>query len=526
MDHIPEVAEWPNARVCKTRGLSPTLVRIQPSGPMTEPVKARKQGSIIWKVLLVSVIVLGVFVRLRNFNLPPIDGHAMRQTDTESVAYNLAFKNNGILLPQNSLIRPSTNSEAYFFLEFPMYQYIISLLYRLFGWHIELVRLLNLALFTGAAVSLFLFVRKLFKSESVAFFSSFFFTFAPGSIFFIGHAVHPDVFAVTLYIISLAAFMQWKSKRTMWALVLSVLSLAVSVATRPFILIGLPAYLFLLWMMKSAVWEYALYICTSPAIYGIWKLWQFRFKTADSSWENWVLGGREQLFVPDILIKGLILKNIVGEVMGKVTSLFAGISILSLLVKRNKPLVFLLLWLAFVPLYWYVVPNGNVIHQYYANVYLLPVVILAGYGLSLIFDFTWSKQRIIALGIAIPVCMFVMYNGYRTSQYFFSNIIPDYQLQIAKEIDKVIPQNARMIYLAVNNSIPFSLYHRTGWMLGYPPVDVDSKAASILSLKKYGAQYIVAGKDNMDLPLEELAIIKSKTKLFYSSEWLQVYKYR
>jgi len=115
-----------------------------------------------WKLFLIITIVLGLLVRFQNFHLLPIDGHAMRQTDTESVAYNLAFRNHNILYPQNSLIRPITNTNSYFFLEFPAYQYSISLLYRLFGWHIELARILNLFLFVVSVLSLFLFTKNTF----------------------------------------------------------------------------------------------------------------------------------------------------------------------------------------------------------------------------------------------------------------------------------------------------------------------------------------------------------------------------
>jgi len=78
------------------------------------------------EIILVIIIVLGIVLRLQNFHILPFDGHAMRQTDTESVAYNFAFINHNILYPQNSLIRPITNTKAYFFLEFPAYQYLID----------------------------------------------------------------------------------------------------------------------------------------------------------------------------------------------------------------------------------------------------------------------------------------------------------------------------------------------------------------------------------------------------------------
>lgn len=479
-----------------------------------------------WKICLSVVIFLGLVLRLQSFHILPIDGHAMRQTDTESVAYNFAFGNPNILYPQNSLIRPVTNTDAYFFLEFPAYEYSIGLLYRLFGWHVELARLFNFALYVATALSLFWFTRKIFKSQSVAFFATTFFVFAPGSIFFLGHAIHPDVFAICMYMVSLAAFVRWKEiKKVRW-LVLSLLSLSLSVATRPFILIGLSAYMFLLWTMKSAYWEYLLYLFSASGLYGFWKLWQMRFKSADSSWENWILDGRNGLFTYGVFVDRLLLKNVIGEVMGKVMSFFAGLGLVSYFIKREKALLFVFAWLLFVPVYWVVVPNGNIIHQYYADVFIIPVTMLAGYGLSRSVSFVWSKNKLLGFGLATLVILVTVYNGYRTSRYYFLDTIPAGQAEIAREIDTVLPKSAKLVYLAKDNPVPFSLYHRKGWMLGYYPLDVDPTAKSVLLIKSYGAEYIVAGNGNTDLSQEELNILKKNTELIYTSEWIQVYKYR
>lgn len=477
-----------------------------------------------WKLFLIIVIILGILIRIQNFNFLPIDGHAMRQTDTESVAYNLAFRNHNILYPQNSLIRPVTNTNSYFFLEFPAYQYGISILYRLFGWHIELARILNLFLFVVSVLSLFIFIKKLFKSSKIAFFSSFFFIFAPGSIFFLGHAIHPDIFAVSMYLISLTTYLCWKEgQRTQW-LIISLLALSLSVATRPFMLIGLPAYLFLMWIKKSAYWEYFLYILFSPLIYGFWKIWQFQFKAADSSWENWILDGRKSLFTYEIFFKRLLLKNIVGEVMGKTMSFFAGVGFVNFIFKRNKPILFVFIWLLFVPVYWLIVPNGNIIHQYYADIFLVPVAIFAGYGFTHLTDYIGRKNKLIGHFLIIIALLFTIYNGYRTSKYYFKDLIPEDQLKIAKEIDRIIPKDSKVVYLAKNNSVLFSLFHRKGWMLGTYPIDVEPTAKGVLSMKQYGAQYIVAGKNNTDLSEEELSIIKKSTLLQYSSKWLEVFR--
>jgi hypothetical protein len=185
-----------------------------------------------------------------------------------------------------------------------------------------------------------------------------------------------------------------------------------------------------------------------------------------------------------------------------------------------------LVWLLFVPLYWLIVPNGNIIHQYYADIYIIPVAMLAGYGLLHLLRFLWLKNKFVSLGIAILAALLTIYNGYRTSRYYFLDTISDNEQEIAKEIDKAIPNSAKIVYLAKDNSVPFSLYHRKGWMLGYYPLDVDPTAKSILSLKSYGAEYVVSGKDNMDLPQEEFNILVKSTDFVYSSERIRVYKFR
>lgn len=479
-----------------------------------------------WTAGLMIIIFIGLLFRLQSFHILPIDGHAMRQTDTESVAYNFAFRNPNILYPQNSLIRPVTNGNAYFFFEFPVYEYSISLLYRLFGWHIELARIVNFLLYTVSTLSLFWFTNKFFKSAGIAFFTTAFYIFAPGSIFFLGHAIHPDIFAVCTYLISLAGFLQWKETHRIGWFIVSLLSLSLSVATRPFILIGLPAFLYLMWTMNSSYWEYLLYIFTSPLIYGLWRLWQLGFKSADSSWEDWVLGGREGLFTYGVFVDRLLIKNVIGEVIGKATSFFAGLGIVIYFLKRDKALIFVFIWLLFVPVYWLIVPNGNIIHQYYADIYIVPVAMLAGYGLSRLLFYIWSKNKIISMGLASLAIILTIYNGYHTSRYYFLDIIPHNQQQIAEDINKVIPQSAKIVYLAYDNPIPFSIHHIKGWMLGYYPLDVDPTANSVLSMKSFGADYIVAGYGNTDLQQEELNTLIKSTDLVYSSGNIRVYKYR
>ncbi|HLL60565.1 MAG TPA: hypothetical protein VK338_02515, partial [Candidatus Nitrosocosmicus sp.] len=189
-------------------------------------------------ILLIGIVILGIVLRLQHFSRLPYDGHPMRQTDTESVAYNFAFRNSNILYPQNSIIRPVSNTEGYFFLEFPSYQYGIGMLYKLFGWHIEIARTYNIILYGIAVLSLYYFLKH-FINQQVALFSAFFFTLAPGSIFFFGHAIHPDIFMMTMLLLSFASYIKWIKSKKLLFFIMAVLTLSLSVATRPFVLIVL-----------------------------------------------------------------------------------------------------------------------------------------------------------------------------------------------------------------------------------------------------------------------------------------------
>jgi hypothetical protein len=319
--------------------------------------------------------------------------------------------------------------------------------------------------------------------------------------------------------------MKWKNSQKVIFLALSIGTLALSALTRPFILIALPAILFLLWDLKVKRSIIAMFISVPLILYGLWHYWTGLFRaTANVDWENWVFNGKEQLLDKTILLNRLLLKNVIGEVMGKVISLIAMAGVLWMTMKRHKQYLFILLWLAAVPMYWLLVPNGNIIHQYYANVYLVPVMIAAGVGTQFLVEMILKRARVLAFPFLAIVAVVVMYNGVRTSNYYFADIISSTDQAIGKEIDQNTPEHAKVIYLQGNNSVPFSLYHRKGWMLGYSLVDVAGDANSVLQMKNYGAEYILEPIAANPLSKESMAEIEAKTELTFSSKILKIYK--
>ncbi|MDD4937674.1 MAG: glycosyltransferase family 39 protein [Candidatus Shapirobacteria bacterium] len=472
-----------------------------------------KKGS--W-VILILILALGLVVRLKDFNVLPIDAHPMRQTDTECVAYFIAISKSNFLNPKACLMRPVSNNEGYFFLEMPFYELAIAGSYKIFGFYPFAARLINLILYILGSLGLFGFMSK-WWNKKIALLSVFIFSFIPGSIFFVGHAIHPDAMAVSFIMVALYFGWKYRENGKFINLILSGLFLGISVASRPFGLICLPMLGYFLYLRKSKVKDYLIILFLSIGFYGFWW-WRTKSIGIDMGWENWVLGGREKLLDLAIL-KNLIWKNVIGETMGKIVSGLAGLGLIIGLVKKDKRIIPLSLWIGGVIVYWLVVPNGNITHQYYADVYIPLFVILAAIGL----EWIWNKNKILAL-LILPI---LIYNGVRTSNYHYGNQAGgEMEIKIAEDIKKAIPEDKKIIYLAVADSVPLSLSHRQGWMLGEWPIDVAVHIWSFMEMRHYGFDYIVEPKNRMDINTEELNIIKQNYPLVEELETIRIYKYR
>lgn len=468
-----------------------------------------------WLLLSLTLLV-GLIIRLKDFNELPIDAHPMRQTDTECVAYFMYIGKSNFLNPKSCLMRPVSNIDGYFFLEMPFYETIIALSYKIFGPFFWAARLVNLFLYLIGSLALFGFMSK-WWDKKIGLFSVLIFSFVPGSIFFVGHAIHPDAMAVSFILISLFFGWKFKEKSNLSFLILAGLFLGVSVATRPFGLICLPLLGYFLYLRKSNWRDYLILLFLSVGFYS-WWWWRTKNLGIDMSWENWVLAGREKLFDLGIL-KNLIWKNVLGETMGKTTAFLAAIGFLLGVYKKDKRFIPLILWIIGVIVYWVIAPDGNLTHQYYADVYIPLFVILAAIG----WNGIWNKNKILAL-IIIPV---LIYNGIRTSSYHFQRQIEsDMDVKISEEIKREIGEDKKIIYLNKGNSVPLSLAHRQGWMLGEWPVDVAVHIWAFMEMRNYKFDYIVEPKSKDDISGNDWDIIKLNYPFVKETETIRIYEYR
>ncbi len=116
-----------------------------PAPEAEQSVRVCSVSPAAWRTLFWLALAVGLWLRLIGLSYPPFDAHSFRQSQTLWTVEN--FYTHGI-----DLLYPKTNFTGYpatFVLELPLFQAAMALLYRLFGPHVEIVRLWNILFGAG-----------------------------------------------------------------------------------------------------------------------------------------------------------------------------------------------------------------------------------------------------------------------------------------------------------------------------------------------------------------------------------------
>ena len=153
------------------------------------------------------IIITFIFIlslRLLYITNSPLEYHAWRQSDTEAIARNFASNSLNIFLPQLNYDGPLPN---YVQLELQLTTFIIALLYKAFGYHYALARLVPLLFFMGSAYYLFILAKSMYDLKT-ALYAVVLYGILPINIFF-SRAIMPESAAMFFYIGSFFYFSEW-----------------------------------------------------------------------------------------------------------------------------------------------------------------------------------------------------------------------------------------------------------------------------------------------------------------------------
>ena len=248
------------------------------------------QNDNFWPLIF---IVSAVLLRLIGIDQPILEGANTRQIQTADITYNLFQGGFNFLYPQISLLP----EPRYFLLEPPIYNTAVAVLYKIFGVHEELGRLVSILAFAGTAYFISIISTK-YINKSAAQAAVFVFSFSPLSIIYT-RGFQPDtlaLFFLTALVFYVSKWFDGEEKAFWPALVFGLLTF-LSKQTYMFILVSF-LIMGLLIKGKQILFEKRVYIFTIvtaiPSI--VWsfhsrkitELFPNNFYAGNFDFSNWI----------------------------------------------------------------------------------------------------------------------------------------------------------------------------------------------------------------------------------------------
>jgi len=410
------------------------------------------------KTLLFDVrlwIVVLFLIRLENIDLAALDEHSWRQTITLGVARNYMEVDANFFHPRTVICDSRGGILAQ---EFPLYNYLVFLLWKVFGAHNWCFRLLSLVV---ASVGLFAFskIARRLTDERAALFATV--MFGVSIAFTYGRKAMPDVFAVSLVLMGLDWGWRYLEEKKGWQLALFFVFSALGMLCK------MPAAC----VMALFVWPVlnretengvrfkligagALATAAMAAWYFIWVPWAektygFPLFYPQSFAEGWkqLVDMRHDTFARFYPI----------ALTSKIAFGFCVIGLAWAIWKKNWPIL-LTFGLSAAVLFFFMLKAGLTFagHVYYIIPFVPMMALLAGYGLSQTIR-SWMIQFLVITAIATEAI-------YHHKTDFFIPWQDQKYLKLEKITDAHVPRDSRIL---VNNleGNPMMMYfaHRRGW---------------------------------------------------------------
>lgn len=431
-----------------------------------------------FRIYIIIIFILG----FENILTPPIDEHSWRQTLTLMISKNFYEVDSNIFYPRTNI---GGSTEGIMATEFPVFNYTLSILYRIFGFQDWYGRLLN---WTVCCISLYFFyltIKKIFN-EQAAFFGTLAYI---GSVTFIyARKSMPDSFSISLVIIGTYFLLKYLEKSN-WKIFLAGFIL-VTLG----ILSKIPALCYLSIIVvpllnKEIDLRNKYKVIGALSISGILLIvWYFL-------WMPYLLETyKNQLIWPVSLSEGFqIFIQEINQVHQQFKNSFYYYPLLSLsltgigiaLIKLH-PSIKLAIGIYTVLFFLYVFKTGIVFsgHEYY----IIPYTPLMAAGIGYLFSQTQIKTIVL-----LPFFLLLMAPAYyRNQQQTFVNKEKKYLLELGALVEKHIPEDSKILVNGTNlNPVLMYFTGRRGWTVNN---DVLLKDGWIQDYKEEGMQYIVVDK--------------------------------
>jgi hypothetical protein len=314
----------------------------------------------------------------------PVDMPSWHEFDYSSIARNFVQEGNNILYPRIDWRR---DGPGFTEMEFPLQPWITAQIYRVFGMHEWLERLVPL---TATLLALFVFSKlaRFLLPEAAAWLAALFFVVNRTTVF-VASAVQPEALMLLFYLLAVYCFLRWMESRSWWMYGFAIASFASAMLIKsPAAHLGIFFFLLLLWKEGLALfkrWELWLFVALSitPAVlwyshaYWFWKIYHNSMGVSNE--DHWI--GLDILRRPKVVL-GLLGIEVV-FVMG-IGGLPVIASCLAKDIRRERAFQTAALWFASILIYYLVIIRtaGQYWAWYYHVVAVPAVALLLGGGLQ------------------------------------------------------------------------------------------------------------------------------------------------
>jgi len=451
--------------------------------------------------LLGLILLLGIAARFYQIGGPFSDWHQYRQFDTAAIARNFAENSLNIFYPQ---VDWRGSSRGYVEVEFQAFTFMVALLYRLFGVHEWLARILNLLFYAGTAILLFRLTAAVFHRRA-ALFAAGLYSFLPLS-YTVSRNFQPDTFMVFCTLAGIYYFWRWTEEAQWKWLVLSWIGLALAVLIKPFCLYAGVPLLYLCWrkfgwrfLARPALWIYAILVMLPMAAwflhaFQLWKVYGNTFGIFGGRIKGMYLGG-------DTPSTATLLRNLGWRLLWEIATPPGLLLLMAGLCVRPPSRNYVFHWwalgfLATIPM----VPAGHAGHNYYQ----LPLVLIAApimaYGLVWLIDrYRLSWKTVAAVCAAILLCC-----AWGIRPMVASGPELRERTAFGRRVAQLVPSQALIVFSYPQDYKPSWYSHRTpdGDLIAGDPTDFytsrrkgwslfgwQTTPEMLQKLEKYHAQY-------------------------------------
>jgi 4-amino-4-deoxy-L-arabinose transferase-like glycosyltransferase len=171
-------------------------------------------------------------MHFNHFGKELMSVHVWRQTQTQSTIVNFYEEDMNILNPRKN---DRGNGDGIFRMEFPIMQWLVACLFKLFGNHIIISRIFMFLVGLLSVLGIYRLIKIVFLNEIIALIAAWAFNFSPCFYYYTINPL-PDNFALCCGIWGVGLFILWIQKQKTNILVFSVIFLSLATLTKlPFV---------------------------------------------------------------------------------------------------------------------------------------------------------------------------------------------------------------------------------------------------------------------------------------------------